>query len=418
MLSVQNQNTLPAGVQEKNEKSGPSRFEIFLLFLPLIRITIFLRKQTDFAAVDAFALFDIAAMFLVGFYLLCVFYRIPWRKLLGSCMGWCWLYYFFCIFSFLWRLPGSSAPYIIYRAVSMNVMILYIFYVMSRFQNQKAAFDGLLRYIFIILLFGFIGHVKVNAGNLHTNAYSFTAAVLAALALTAVKTGEKTVSQVKWSLFFGILGVVLGTSTGSNIAFAMALCFIFCANRKTVNLFLVMLLPVIGVFIYEFFFQELLLLLAPGKSLESIQGGTGRLRMWEIYLNAWRQRPWLGYGFLIGEKAGQQFGYIYTLSAHNGYISVLVNTGLSGAFFFGMFILSWALSLLKQISLNNTYVSSVIAAFIVIMVNNMSVPTIGSQWGVLATVTLLVGSYFALFCQEEPKKTTPGQNSPEQANAL
>ena len=403
MLSVQNQNTLPAGVQEKNEKSRPSRFEIFLLFLPLIRITIFLRGRTDFAAVDTFALFDIAAMFLVGFYLLCVFYRIPWRKLFESCMGWLLFYYVFCVFSFLWRLPGSSAPYIIYRAVSMNLMILYVFYVMSRFQDQKAAFDGLLRYIFIILLFGFIGHVKANAGNLHTNAYSFTAAVLAALALTAVKTGERSLSQVKGAVFFGILGVVLGTSTGSNIAFAMALCFIFCANRKTISLFMVMLLPVIGVFIYEFFFQELLLLLAPGKSIESLMTATGRTKVWEVYLDAWRQHPWLGYGFCIGEKAGSEFGFMYTLSAHNGLISVLVNTGLSGVFIFGMFILSWVLSLLKQVSLSNKYAFPVIAAFIVIMVNNMSAPTIGSQWGALPTVVLLVGSYFALFCQEPPQ---------------
>ena len=401
MRSVQNQNTLPAGVQEKNEKSGPSRFEVFLLFLPLIRITVFLRQNAEaYTNIDAFALFDIAAMFLVGTYLFFVLYRIPWRKLFGACMGWLLFYYVFCLFSFLWRLPGSSAPYIIFRAMSMNVMILYVFYLMSRFQDQKAAFDGLLRYVFILLVLSFVGHVRASGGSLHTNAYSFIAAVLAALAFTAVKTGEKTVFQVKWSLLFGILGLGLGTSTGSNIAFAMALCLIFCANKKTVNLFLVMLLPIIGVFIYEFFFQDLLLLLAPGKSMEVIMSGTGRMKIWEIYLNAWQQRPWLGYGFVIGEKAGQQFGFVYRLSAHNGYISALVNTGLSGAFIFGMFILSWTFSLLKQISLNNKLVSPVIAAFIVIMVNNMSVPTIGSQWGPLPTVVLLVGSYFALFCQE------------------
>lgn len=401
MLADNTLNMPHVGASEERNPAGPSRFEVLLLFLPLVRMTAFLRQNREaFTNIDTFALFDIAALFVVGFYLLCVLYKIPWRKLLGSCMGWLLFYYAFCVFSFLWRLPGSSAPYIIYRAASMNVMILYVFYVMSRFQDQKAAFDGLLRYIFVLVVLSVIGHIRASGGALHTNSYSFIAAVLAALALTAVKTGEKTVSQVKWSLFLGILGVVLGTSTGSNVAFAMALCFIFCASKKSVNLFLVLLLPLIGVFIYEFFFQELLHLLAPGKSMESIMSGTGRMRMWSVYLDAFKQSPWLGYGFCIGEKAGRFFGYRYTLSAHNGYISVLVNTGLSGAFIFGMFILSWILGILKQISLSNKYAFPVIAAFIVIMVNNMSVPTIGSQWGALSTVVLLVGSYFALFCQE------------------
>ena len=392
----------------KTEKlSGPSRFEVFLLFLPLIRITVFLRRNAEaYATIDPFAIFDIIAMFFVGFYLLCVLYRFPWHKLFGSCMGWVFLYYVFCISSFLWRMEGSSAPYIIYRATSMTVMILYVFYLMSRFQTAQAALEGVLKYVLLILLLGMIGAIK-NGGfslaMLHTNSYSFAAAVLAALALTSVKCRERTFSQVKWYLFFGLAGVLLGTSTGSNIAFAMALCFVFCVGKEKVDPLLVMLLPVIGILIYEFFLPELVRLLAPGKSMAGIMSGTGRVKMWNIYLEAWQQRPWLGYGFCIGERAGQFFRYTYTLSAHNGYISVLVNTGLIGAFFFGMFILSWMFSLLRQMSLNNKHVFPVIAAFIVIMVNNMSVPTIGSQWGVLSTVVLLVGSYFALFCQAEPK---------------
>ena len=317
MLSVDVQNKSLAGAPEKN---GPSRFEVFLLLLPLIRQTVFLRRIGGaYTAIDAFAVFDIAAMFLVGFYLFCVLYRFPWHKLFGSCMGWCFLYYVFCNFSFLWRLEGSSAPFIIYRAASMTVMILYIFYLMSRFQAGAAAFDGLLRYVFYILLFGMIGAVKgggFSLAMLHTNSYSFSAAVLAALALTAVKSRERTFSQVKWYLILGFIGVILGTSTGSNIAFAMALCFVFCVGKEKVDSLLVMLLPIIGVLIYEFFLPELVQFLAPGKTVEGLRSGTGRMRLWEVYIDAWRQRPWLGYGFSIGERAaGQVLGFHYTLSA-------------------------------------------------------------------------------------------------------
>jgi len=407
MLSVDAKDNSLVGVREKKEKSGPSRFEVFLLLLPLIRQTVFLRRNAEaYTTIDPFAMFDIIAMFFVGFYLLCVLYRFPWHKLFGSCMGWCFLYYVFCIFSFLWRLEGSSAPYIIYRATSMTVMILYVFYLMSRFQDAGAAFDGLLKYIFYIMFFEVLGTMRlagVSIEALHTNSYSFSAAVLAVLALTAVKSRERTLSQVKWYLLLGLAGVIVGTSTGTNIAFAMALCFVFCVGKEKVDPLLVMLLPVIGVLIYEFFLPELMQFLAPGKTVEGLRSGTGRMRLWEVYIDAWQQRPWLGYGFGIGERAGQFFQYIYTLSAHNGYISVLVNTGLIGAFFFGMFILSWVSSLLRQMSLNNKHAFPVIAAFIVIVVNNMSVPTIGSQWGALSTVVLLVGSYFALFCQAEPK---------------
>ena len=350
MLSVNVQNSSPVGSREKKEKSGPSRFEVFLLLLPLIRQTVFQRRIGGaYTAIDAFALFDIVVMFFIGFYLLCVLYRFPWRKLLGSCMGWCFLYYVFCISSFLWRLEGSSAPFLIYRATSMTVMVLYVFYLFSRFQTAKEAFDGLLRYVLYILLFGMIGAAKSGGFSwayMHTNSYSFTAAVLAALALTAVKSHERTFSQVKWYLFFGLAGVIMGTSTGSNIALAMALCFVFCVGKEKVDPLLVMLLPVIGVLIYEFFLPELVQFLAPGKTVEGLRTGTGRMRLWEVYIDAWKLRPWLGYGFSVGERAaGQMLGFHYTLSAHNGYISVLVNTGLTGAFVFGMFILSWVSSL-------------------------------------------------------------------------
>ena len=413
MLTSSSLENLASVPQETGRKNGPSKFEVFLLFLPLIRITLFLRRNADnFTAIDSFALFDIAAMFFVGLYLLIVFYKLPWRKLFGSSMGWLLFYYIFCIFSFLWRVDGSSAPYIIYRAVSMNVQILYAFYVMSRFQNRKDAFDGLLKYVCIILLLGLIGAIKTGGlANLHTNTYSFSAAVLAVLAMTSIKIGEKTFSQAVLYLFFGLAGLILGTSGGSNVAFAMALCFILCIRKEGVNPLLVMFLPLAGILIYEFFLPEFIQLLFPGKTTEGIMSGTGRMRMWEIYLDAWQQSPWLGYGFCIGERAGSLFGYIYTLSAHNGYISVLINTGIAGAFFFGMFILSSLLGMLKQMTFGNSHVFPVIAAFIVIIVNNLSAPVIGSQWGVLPTVVLLVVAYFSLFCQNEPKSSASADDA-------
>ena len=364
------------------------------------------RNSGNYTVVDGFAMFDIVAMFLIGLYLLTVCYKIPWRKLLSSCMGWLFIYYFFCIFSFMWRLEGSSVLYILYRAISMTLMVLYVFYIMSQFQNQKDAFDGLLKYVCFILLLGLIGAIRIGGfSQLHTNSYSFTAAVLAVLAITSIKVEEKMFSQVVLYLFFGLSGIILGTSGGSNVAFAMALCFILCIRKEGVNPLLVLLLPMLGILIYEFFLPELIQLLFPGKTTAGIMSGTGRMKMWAVYLDAWQQSPWLGYGFSVGERAGSAFGYIYTLSVHNGYISVLINTGIAGAFFFGMFILSSLLGMLKQMAMGNKTVFPVISAFIVIMVNNMSVPVIGSQWGALSTVVLLVGSYFALFCQNEPKSS-------------
>ena len=393
-------------VSEK--KNGPYWWERFLFFLPLIRVTLLMRRNAEgYAVIDVFSLVEIAAMFLIGIYLLTVLHKIPWRKLFGSCMGWLLIYYVFCIFSFIWRAPGSSAPYIIYRAVSMNIMILYVFYLMSRFRDQKEAFDRLLKYVFLILLLGFFGEFKSRGfafGSLHTNSYSFSAAVLAVLAMTAFKIQEKTFSQVKWYVILGMVGILLGTSGGSNIAFAMAFCFIMCVNKEQLNPLLVLLLPIVGILIYEFFLPEIMQFLFPGKTMAGIRSGTGRMKMWEVYINAWKEYPWLGYGFCIGERSGHLFGYRYTLSAHNGYISVLVNTGIAGVFFFGLFVLSWFFSQLKQMSMRNRNIYPVIAAFIVIMVNNMSVPTIGSQWSALSTIVLLVGSYFALYCQNPPPK--------------
>ncbi|WP_442853597.1 O-antigen ligase family protein [Arthrobacter sp. RIT-PI-e] len=64
---------------------------------------------------------------------------------------------------------------------------------------------------------------------------------------------------------------------------------------------------------------------------------TGRTDIWAIVLNVWSERPFTGYGWggvwrgQIGDWVRAIFGFDTALSAHNGYLDVLLQLGIVGA---------------------------------------------------------------------------------------
>ncbi len=386
-------------------RNGPRGWAVFMLFIPIIRNTALIRQRedvSDYTGIDLWALIDISALGLCSIILFCNFYRMPWKVIFRSSYKWWLLYYVLCTLSVFWRIEGSSISYILYRAISMLIFSLYIFWLMSQFNDAESAFAGLMKYIFWIMILGLAGHIRLE--DLHTNSYSVSAAVLAIMALSTYQFGIHRRSEIKWYLITGVTCLLLGTSGGSNVAFACGLAFLPAFSKAKISVIRLILTGALLWFGYVFLLEDVLNLLFPGKTIEGIESGTGRFKMWEVYWEAWKLRPWLGYGFAVGERAGELFDYVYTLSAHNGFVSVLINTGLWGCVLWGSFFFKFICDVFQSIRNTVPYAATVMTAIVVISVNNLSVPIIGSTWGPLATIALLIISFFILFVMNQTKE--------------
>lgn len=390
-------------------EKGVSRLSwwmVALLLLPLVRMEIFTRRRAegDYSAIDAFALFEIIIIGITLLFLMKNSRNINLSLLRKSGLIWIVSYYFYSIFSFLWRLPGTSMPYVVYRAGSMVVISLYSFYFLSCFTKRENAFKGLVNYVLIILFIGIIRSFRI--GNFHTNAYSVTAGVLLCLSLSAVRMGLCTRNELKWHIVLGALCLVSGTSSASNVAFACAMIFILSSGKKGMNVFLFIILSIVAYYVYKYAFDAIAPILFPNKTMEGITKMSGRTKLWEWFLDAWKTQPWLGLGFAVGERCGSYFGFVYTLSTHNGFLSILVNTGIVGCFFWVFYFLELGFTIQRKLSIS-PYVNPIASSLVMIIVNNLSFPVLGSIYSAPSVVALLVLSYYSVWEFQTPASYSP-----------
>jgi hypothetical protein len=121
---------------------------------------------------------------------------------------------------------------------------------------------------------------------------------------------------------------------------------------------------------------------------------TGRTKICEYYWDGWLNRPFLGYGFSVGEKNSAVFGWNIDAggnsSSHNIFISVLINTGLIGFIIWMRFLIVLFIRTFKQAAFGNKFASILFPTLVGIMLNANSKPALGSGWGVTDTTCYAV----------------------------
>ena len=388
-----------------NPTDGPSIKMLIPILIPILRNTIFLRRYradvTNYTAIDGLAIFDIAVIAYCAYWLYKNQYQIPWKYIWHGTVK-CWFgYYMFAFVTILWRIHGSSALYICYRAGSMLILSAYIYMIFTKFRTPQNAFKGLLNFSTGLMLLLFIGNVR--SGTLHTNTYSVCAAVIACLSIAAYRNKLFPYSEMAPYIYVSLFLLLIGTSSASNLSFVFGILFIYSFKNKRFqpSFFIISLLALVTA--YYFGKRAIFKILFPRKSVSNITSISGRLYLWKGYIQIWLQRPFRGWGFAVGERAGKAFDFMYALSAHNGYLSILINTGFFGLAFWLVLFKRLFKSLMLQIIFDSPYAIAVSSAFLVIAVNNNSVPIIGSNWGPLATLAFCLLSFWNLWCENAPK---------------
>lgn len=312
-------------------------------------------------------------------------------------------YYIFAVFTMFTTNIEGAVTVILPKAFEVISSFMALSAVYWKIKEKRWAMIYLLYLTTIATIAGYVSYA-INYGSFwaHTNTYSLTGAVGALLCLSMHRYEKKFKS--KWLFILNFVIMILGSSSASFIAFASGLLIYWSSSAKGINFaktFFVLLLIII---IYRYGMDLMYDIFFYGRSEEHIQSGSGRVTVWEACLKAWQQSPWFGQGYMVGERNLVIWGsHIAAHSAHNGYMSILVNTGIIGCIIFGIYLFNIIWKCLTNLSSRHIgYEMTVLFILLVaIMVNNYSYPCFGSDWN----FTLIpVSSIFILINTIQYKK--------------
>lgn len=291
---------------------------------------------------------------------------------------WFLFYAIFCTFSIFWSITGSAGfTSIIAKVAEITTSFLALSIVLYKIKDLNSC---VIYTLFITTIAALCGGFA--QGFLHTNSYSVSGMIGFIISL-----GIKRIYHPQYINYFiisNLFCLIMGTSSGSYIATICALFVLFSTNKKGINLTLTLVVIAISYFAYKFAYDTIYSLVFYGHSTEAIEGGTGRYEVWEQFIEGWKLSPWLGHGYIVGERnLALMGGMKHIFSAHNGYLSILVNTGIIGSLIFSIFLLKTLFRGFSKAQTKNAaqpLATVFFAAFCGILVNNLSYPLLGSDW--------------------------------------
>lgn len=237
----------------------------------------------------------------------------------------------------------------------------------------------------------------------HRNVLASVAVVGLALALGHVRQASGTHGKAARFLLVALFSVGIA-ATFSSSAIVISLVLLvgaagFRIARSIGPLGVLGLLPITLVALVGF--------VAPAamRAWEGVAGSlgrdatlTGRTDIWQIVLTLVEDRPLTGYGFggvwggAIGDYVRTIFGYSTALSAHSGYLDVLLQLGYVGLLAFAVVVVG-AVARAAKLALTSTADAWMILVLLVLLVNSITESQVTRPIGIVALAAIAALTY-------------------------
>lgn len=333
------------------------------------------------------------------FILLTKKYPNIWNKVFGNTnmpFRSCLFLYCFAVLSSIWAFLPS---YTLYMSIQ-NIVILAGVFVFCRFNKTFRETERLfvISVCLIMILLFLIYRIIFSHGFFsHILSLASTAAILISYSSAELLTykgndlGRRKL--LKSAIFISIFILVTQTSSGANASALFGLIIGFIFSGKVI---LLILMAIAGVFIYfnQDLIDNLILLIMPGKTIETFQSASGRETLWNFIWDLIEQKPILGWGYGCGERVVTAIYDFPAIDAHNVYLGIFCGIGIVGFCLFIIHILYTVIYCFKRH--NRPGFTGILAAVCCAYLNGYSYGFLsGKACCITVTYFLLIGLTYA-----------------------
>ena len=348
--------------------------------LIVVRLTIFIRRRagTDFANVDTHAGVEAALVMITCLVLAASRQtKMVLGRLSRMSIGMFLIFYGFAGLSAIWSpIPEYSA----YRALEFASQFTAILVGIGCFGDFLRAEKAVLILGLLVASLGIAGTAKLtHLTSLRTNQYAASASMVLCYCFAEMRraTGRRR-SMLAASALTGFSIVALGLCATTNVATLVGLLSgaLFTWNRIAL-IFAVVLLSFVLILAPGLAsdFQEIAKdILFPGKSDSQLENLHGRVPMWEAQLAVAKTSPFVGHGFAVQSRLQG------TISAHNAWVQIFLDTGIVGVVLFSASVLMFVKEVVRRWNVVPLGLPGCAAAFICAFVHWVACPFVGGQW--------------------------------------
>jgi O-antigen ligase len=319
--------------------------------------------------------------------------RITQRAVFGSPIGWLALGYLLGLASAAWSpMPLYSG----FRAMEQLSQLFAITVCILATGNREKAEKQVLHLFAGCLIINFLTVLKFYGFTLalaawHTNVYTASSAMALCYCAGELMAGRKESRKLLWR-YAGLstFGILLGTSTASNLAAFCGLAVVGLVTRQGKIVFAVAA-GVLVVAILMLGSGDLIRVVSGGKDPEKLRNMSGRTHIWEQYFLRFQQNPLTGEGYAVTARLSSD----YRTNTHNSVISVATGMGIAGLLTFGIWAvlhLTWTANFVR---LGQPGAVGSLAALTAGLINCLSCAYIGESYH---PVTLTFNSLVVLSC--------------------
>lgn len=251
-----------------------------------------------------------------------------------------WLYTY-AVISTLWALIPTFAFFLSFQNVVLIFVLMWLVTLARDFVQMERLF---LVFAVLMTLFEVTFERLLNYPALFIH---YLPGGSAAALCVAYSIGELLASHglnkerkklLKNTLFISLFILVTSTSSGAN---ASAILGFIVALFLSGKFLYALLLLLSGLFLYlnQELIESLILMVMPGKTIDTLQSSSGRTALWDILYELAAQKPLFGWGYACIERAVTQTGFMAS-DAHNNYLGIYGSLGIVGCIFLAIQMLS------------------------------------------------------------------------------
>jgi O-antigen ligase len=270
--------------------------------------------------------------------------------------------------------------YTAFRALEFISQLIAIIVGVSCFEDFFKAEKAVLILGLLVALLGLAGTAKLwNFTTLKTNQYAASASMV--LCYCFAEMPQAVGRRRRTLIVFGLISfpiIAVGLCATTNVAtFVGLLSGAALTRSRTALIFAVVLLAVVLILVPGLtanFLEMTKDILFPGKTDAQIRGLHGRVSMWESQLALGKTSPYIGHGFAVQSRLQG------TISSHNAFVQVFLDTGIIGILVFSISLLMLVGGVVKRWKTVSIGLPGCAAVFICVFVHLLSLVLIGAQW--------------------------------------